>query len=145
LIPNGFGEQLKNNMGYNLGFSLSVPIFNRFQIKSNVSRAIINQERAELQLLDRELKLRESIEKAYADAKAALDQFVSSEISLKAQQELFKNAQASYNSGVMTSFDFDQVRNRLVNAQSTMVNAKYNFVFRTKLLEYYYGIPIVME
>ncbi|SNR55813.1 outer membrane protein [Lutibacter agarilyticus] len=143
-VPNGFGEQLKNNMGYNLGFSLSVPIFNRFQTKSNVNRAIINQERAALQLLDRELKLRESIEKAYADAKAALDQFVSSEISLKAQQELFKNAQASYNSGVMTSFDFDQVRNRLVNAQSTMVNAKYNFVFRTKLLEYYYGIPIVM-
>ncbi len=144
-VSNGFGEQLKNNLGYNLGFSLSVPIFNRFQTKSNVNRAIINQERAALQLLDRELKLRESIEKAYADAKAALDQFVSSEISLEAQQELFKNAQASYNSGVMTSFDFDQVRNRLVNAQSTMVNAKYNFIFRTKLLEYYYGIPIVME
>lgn len=143
--PDSFGDQLSNNLGYNLGFSLNVPIFNRFQTKSNVNRAVINQERAALQLLDRELKLRESIEKAYADAKAALDQFVSSEISLKAQQELFKNAQESYNSGVMTSFDFDQVRNRLVNAQSTMVNAKYNFVFRTKLLEYYYGIPIVME
>ena len=45
----------------------------------------------------------------------------------------------------MTSFDFDQVRNRLVNAQSTMINAKYNFVFRTKLLEYYYGIPITID
>jgi len=45
----------------------------------------------------------------------------------------------------MTSFDFDQVRNRLVNAQATKVNAKYNFVFRKKLLEYYYGIPIVMD
>ena len=144
-VDNGFGEQLKNNMGYNLGFSLSVPIFNRFQTKSNVNRAIVNQKRSELQLLDKELKLRESIEKAYADAKAALSQFKSSETSLVAQEELFKNAQESYNSGVMTSFDFDQVRNRLVNAQSTMINAKYNFVFRTKLLEYYYGIPIVME
>jgi len=145
LIPNGFGEQLKNNMGYNLGFSLSIPIFNRFQTKSNVSRALINQKRAELQLLDEEVKLRESIERAYADAKAALDQFVSSEKSLLAQEELFRNAQESFNSGVMTSFDFDQVRNRLVNAQATKVNAKYNFVFRTKLLEYYYGIPIVMQ
>ena len=45
----------------------------------------------------------------------------------------------------MTSFDFDQVRNRLVNAQSSMTNAKYNFVFRTKLLEYYLGIPIVLN
>ena len=144
-VSNGFGEQLKNNMGYNLGFSLSVPIFNRFQTKSNVNRAVVNQKRTELQLLDQELQLRESIEKAYADAKAALDQFSSSETSLVAQEELFKNAQESYNSGVMTSYDFDQVRNRLVNAQSTMINAKYNFVFRTKLLEYYYGIPIVME
>jgi len=144
-ISNGFGEQLKNNMGYNLGFSLSVPIFNRFQTQSNVSRALINLKRAELQLLDKEIKLRESIEQAYADAKAALDQFVSSEKSLVAQEELFRNAQESFNSGVMTSFDFDQVRNRLVNAQSTMINAKYNFVFRTKLLEYYYGIPIVMQ
>ncbi|MFD1293224.1 TolC family protein [Lutibacter holmesii] len=144
-VDNGFGEQLKNNLGYNLGFSLSVPIFNKFQTKSNVNRAIVNQKRTELQLLDKQLQLRESIEKAYADAKAALDQFRSSEKSLEAQEELFKNAQESYNSGVMTSYDFDQVRNRLVNAQSTMINAKYNFVFKTKLLEYYYGIPIVME
>jgi len=145
IVPNGFGEQLKNNIGYNLGFSLSVPIFNRFQTKSSVSRAVINQKRAELQLLDKEVKLRESIERAYADATAALDQFVSSEKSLVAQEELFRNAQESFNSGVMTSFDFDQVRNRLVNAQATKVNAKYNFIFRTKLLEYYYGIPIVMQ
>lgn len=143
-VPNGFGQQLKDNMGYYLGFTLNVPIFNRFQTKSGVSRAVINQQKTELQLLDEQVKLRESIEKAYADAKAALDQFVSSETSLVAQEELFRNAQESYNSGVMTSFDFDQVRNRLVNAQSTMVNAKYNFVFRTKLLEYYYGIPIVL-
>lgn len=140
-----FGDQLGDNMGYNLGFSLSVPIFNRFQTKSNVNRAIINQKRTELQLLDQEVKLRESIEKAYADATAAMDQFKSSETSLVAQEELFRNAQESFNSGVMTSFDFDQVRNRLVNAQSTMVNAKYNFVFRKKLLEFYYGIPIVMD
>lgn len=143
-VPNGFGQQLKDNMGYYLGFALNVPIFNRFQTKSGVSRSMINQQKVELQLLDEQVKLRESIEKAYADAKAALDQFVSSETSLVAQEELFRNAQESYNSGVMTSFDFDQVRNRLVNAQSTMVNAKYNFIFRTKLLEYYYGIPIVL-
>jgi outer membrane protein len=143
-VPNGFGQQLSDNMGYYLGFSLNVPIFNRFQTQANVSRSIINQKKTELRLLDEQIKLRESIEKAYADAKAALDQFVSSQSSLVAQEELFKNAQESFNSGVMTSFDFDQVRNSLVNAQASMVNAKYNFIFRTKLLEYYYGIPIVM-
>lgn len=145
IVPDSFGQQLGDNMGYNLGFNLSVPIFNRFQTKSGVTRAEIRKKQAELQLVDRKLKLREQIEKAYADATAALDQFVSSESSLIAQEELFKNAQESFSSGVMTSFDFDQVRNRLVNAQSTAVNAKYNFVFRTKLLEYYYGIPITLN
>jgi len=142
---NPFGTQLGDNMGYNLGFNLSVPIFNKFQTSSGVTKAEIRKEQAELQLLDRKLKLREQIESAYADATAASDQFVSSEASLVAQEELFKNAQESYNSGVMTSFDFDQVRNRLVNAQATLINAKYNFVFKTKLLEYYYGIPITLE
>ncbi len=145
VIPNGFGKQLENNIGYSFGFSLSVPIFNRFQTKSGVTKAEINNKRAELQLLDKQIKLRESVEKAYADAKASLNQFVSAQKSLSAQEESFKNAQESYNAGVMTSFDFDQVRNRLVNAQSSMINAKYNFVFRTKLLEYYLGIPIVIE
>jgi outer membrane protein len=144
-VPNGFGKQLEDNLGFNAGFSLSIPIFNRFQTKSAVAKAKINLQRTELALLDRQVKLRETIEKAYADAKASLNQFISAEKSLFAQKESFKNAQESYNSGVMTSFDFDQVRNRLVNAQSSMTNAKYNFVFRTKLLEYYLGIPIVLN
>jgi len=144
-VPNGFGQQLEDNLGFNAGFSLSIPIFNRFQTKSAVAKAEINQQRTELALLDKQIKLRETIEQAYADAKAALNQYISAEKSLYAQNESFKNAQESYNAGVMTSFDFDQVRNRLVNAQSSMANAKYNFVFRTKLLEYYLGIPIVLN
>ena len=144
-VDNGFRKQFKDNLGYNFGFSLNIPIFNRFQIKTGVAKAKINQKKSELFLLDKKIKLRETIEKAYADAKASLDQFISTEKSLKAQEESFKNAQESYNSGVMTSFDFDQVRNRLVNAQSSIINAKYNFVFRTKLLEYYLGIPITIE
>ena len=144
-VPNGFGKQLEDNLGYNLGFSLNIPIFNRFQTKSGVAKAQINHEIASLQLQDKQVKLRETIEKAYADAKAALNQYISAEKSLLAQNESFKNAQVSYDNGAMTSFDFDQVRNRLVNAQSSLANAKYNFVFRTKLLEYYLGIPIVLE
>lgn len=144
-VPNGFGKQLEDNLGYNFGFSLNIPIFNRFQTKSGVAKAQINQEIATLQLQDKQVKLRETIEKAYADAKAALNQYISAQKSLLAQNESFENAQVSYDSGVMTSFDFDQVRNRQVNAQSSLANAKYNFVFRTKLLEYYLGIPIVLE
>lgn len=144
-VSNGFEKQIEDNLGYNIGVSLNIPIFSRFQNKASVNKAEIRKEQAELQLLDEKINLRESIEKAYADAKAALKQYLAAQKSLEAQKESFNNAQASYNAGVMTSFDFDQVRNRYVNAQSSLVNAKYNFVFRTKLLEYYLGIPIVIK
>lgn len=144
-VPNGFGKQLEDNLGYNVGLSLSIPIFNRFQNKVAVNKAKINSEKAELQLVEKKTKLKEAIEKAYANAKAALNQYLSAKKSLQSQEESFKNAQNSFDAGILTSFDFEQIRGRLVNAKSSMINAKYNYVFRTKLLEYYLGIPIEIK
>lgn len=142
LVRNNFGDQLDNNLGYNFGFNLSVPIFNRFQTKSSVSKAEINRERVELALEQEKQTLRTNIEQAYADAKATLNQYLSSQASVQAQEEAFKNAQDSYSLGIMTSLDFEQVKNRLINAQSSLINAKYNFVFKTKVLDFYLGKPL---
>ena len=142
LIPNGFGQQLNDNMGYNFGFNLNVPIFNRNQTKASVNRAKISNERITYALEQEKQTLRTNIEQAYADAKAAYNQFESSKLSLDAQKESFKNAQESYNLGVMNSFEFEQVRNRLINAESNLINAKYNFVFKTKVLDFYLGKPL---
>jgi len=141
-VDNGFMQQVENNLGYNLGFSLNVPIFNRFQTKASVNKAKINNERIAFSLDQAKQDLQSTIEQAYADAKAALKQFEASQVSLAAQNESFKNAQESYNSGVMNSFEFEQVRNRLVNAEANLINAKYNFVFTTKVLDFYLGIPL---
>lgn len=144
-IPNGFGKQLKDNLGYNIGLSVNVPIFNGFRNKINVSKAKIRREVALYNLEDEKIKLREKIERAFVDSKAAMKQYEVSLKSLKSQEVSFNNAQQSYSSGVMTSFDFDQVRNRMVAAQSTLINAKYNYIFKTKLLDYYSGIPIEIK
>ncbi|MBS9766727.1 MAG: TolC family protein [Flavobacteriaceae bacterium] len=144
-IDNGFSKQIGDNFGYNVGLSLRIPIFNGFQTKVAVQKAKINKQRAEIQLIDQKLKLRKNIEKAYTEAKVALNQYLASKKSLIAQKESFKNAKESFNAGIMTSFDFEQVRNRMVNATSSMLNAKYNYVFKTKVLEYYYGIPIEIK
>ncbi len=144
-IDNGFGKQIGDNFGYNFGLSLRIPIFNGFQNKVAVQKAKINKQRADIQLIDQKLKLRKNIEKAYTEAKVALNQYIATKKSLKAQKESFKNAEESYNAGIMTSFDFEQVRTRMVNATSSMLNAKYNYVFKTKVLEFYYGIPIKIE
>lgn len=141
-VPNGFGQQINDNLGYNFGFNLNVPIFNRLQTKANVTRAEINNERIAYALEQEKQTLRTNIEQAYADAKAAFNQFESSKLSLDAQNESFKNAQESYNLGVMNAFEFEQVRNRLINAESNLINSKYNFVFKTKVLDFYLGKPL---
>ena len=139
----GFFKQLDNNLSYGVGVSLNVPIFNRFQTKNRVAKSTIDKEVSELALENQKLQLQQEIESAFLDAKAAAKTFEAAEISLEAQQEAFKNAQVSYDYGSMTQFDFDQVRNRLVNAEGAMIRAKYDYVFKTKVLKFYYGESIV--
>ena len=140
-----FFTQLDDNLGYGVNFSLNIPIFNRNQTKSNVNRQKINYEISKFGLENQKLQLQQTIEKAFYDAKAAAKTFESAEKSLLAQNEAFKNAQESYDLGAMTLFDFDQVRNRLVDAEGAIIRTKYDYVFKTKVLKFYFGEPIVVE
>jgi outer membrane protein len=134
-----FFKQLNDNLGYNIGLSLNVPIFNRFQTKNRVEQSEINKEISETRLESEKLSLKQTIEQAFLDVKTALKSYEAAKISLEAQDEAFKNAQERYNYGAMTQFDFDQVRTRLVNAQSTLIRSKYDYVFKTKVLQFYSG------
>lgn len=144
LKPSGvssgrFFDQLEGNLGYGIGFNLNIPIFSRFQNKNNVAKSVLNRNFAELTLENEKLSLQQTIEQAYLDTKAASKSYEAARVSLESQREAFKNAQESYNLGAMSLFDFDLVRNRLVNAESTLIRAKYDFVFKTKVLQFYYG------
>ncbi|GGG94467.1 transporter [Polaribacter pacificus] len=138
-----FFNQLNNNFGYGIGLSVNVPIFNRYQNKVNVNKAKINKEKSELSLESAKLSLQQSIQRAFLDAKAALKSYEAAKSSLIAQEEAFKNAQERYNFGAMTLFDFDQVRNRYVSAESTLIREKYNYVFKTKVLKFYNGESVL--
>ncbi|MBI9040415.1 TolC family protein [Lutibacter sp.] len=156
-IGTGYGYNLKNNshipyftqlddnLGYGINFNVNIPIFNRNQTKSNVNRQKINHEISKFGLDNQKLQLQQTIQKAYYDAKAAAKSFQSAEKSLIAQKESFKNAQESYNIGAMTQFDFDLVRNRLVNAEGAIIRAKYDYIFKTKVLKFYYGESITLD
>ena len=144
-VPNGFGEQLENNLGYNAGASLSIPIFNGNRTKTSVNRAVVNEKKAAYRLEQEKQTLRSNIETSFTDTKAALNQYLISKASLKAQDAAFINAQQSYELEAINTFEYEQVRTRFVNAQSSLVRAKYNFIFKSKLLEFYFGIPIVSE
>ena len=149
VVPGDFNEYffkqvLKDNVGYALGVSLNVPIFNGFKTNASVQRSKINKEIFETRLESEKLSLKQTIEQAFLDVKAASKTFEAASMSLKAQEEAFKNAQEKYNYGSMTQFDFDQVRNRLVNAQGAMIRSKYDYVFKTKVLQFYSG-ELVLE
>ena len=131
--------QLNSNLGYGVGFNVSIPIFNRFQTENRVAQSVINKEISEFRLLDEKLRLEQTIEQAFLDVKTALKTYEAAKVSLEAQEEAFKNAQESYNFGTMTQFDFDQVRTRLVNAQAALIRSKYDYVFKTKVLQFYSG------
>jgi len=141
---SGYFKQLENNRGHSVGVSLSIPIFDKNTTKINIQRAQIQKEIANNTLENEKINLHATIERAYIDAKTSLKTFEATQKSLQAQQEAFRVTKERYDAGILTSFDFDQVRNQLVNAQSAMVRAKYNYVFRATFLDFYSGKKIVM-
>ena len=143
-LPDGvsnptFGSQFEDNFGYGGGFRVGIPIFNRFQTKNRISQAYINKEISQVRLENQKLLLEQTIQQSFLDVKAALNSFEAAKVSLQSQREAYKNAEESYNFGATTLFDFDLIRNRLVSAESALIRAKYDYVFKTKVLEFYAG------
>ena len=136
---DNFFSQLSDRFQYGASISLSIPIFNRFQTKNGVERAMVNKEVSQLNLINQKLQLQQIIEQSFVDAKAAAKAYEAAKISLESQKEAFKNAQERYNLGDMTLFDFDLVRNRYVSAESSLIRSKFDYVFKTKVLQFYYG------
>ncbi len=140
---NTFTNQLNNRFNYGIGLSVSIPIFNGYKTDAGVARAEIQQNISEFALEKQKLNLQQTIEQAYLDTKLAAKTYEATKVSLVAQNEAFKNAQISYNQGAMTQFDFDQVRNRQVKTQGAMIRAKYDYIFKTKVLKFYFGENII--
>lgn len=144
-LDNRFKEQVSNNLNKSFQFSLTIPIFSNLMVKTNVAKAKLNTELAELELESEKLALQQTIQSAYFDAKSALKTYEASQFSLVAQEKSFENAQIKYNLGSMTSFDFDKVKQELIEAQSALVRSKYDFVFKVKVLEFYKGLNVTAE
>jgi outer membrane protein len=108
-----------------------------------VKRAKINQERAEFQLKQAELDLERNVYQAYNDVVNASKSFEAAQKALEARKQAFNFSKERYNVGLMNAFDFSQSTIALENAQSEVLRTKYDYVFKTKVLEFYFGIPII--
>ncbi len=137
-----FFNQLNDNKSQNFGLSFRVPIFSQFQNKTAVAKSKIQEENAKLNLDQAKLDLESNIQRAFTDAQAALKAYEAAKKSKAAQLLALQNSQERYNLGSMNSFDLEQTRIQLINAQSRLINAKYDFVFKTKVLDFYLGKPL---
>lgn len=140
-----FFNQLNDNKSQNFSLNLRVPIFSQFQNKTAVAKSIVQEENAKLNLEQAKLDLESNIQRAFTDAQAALKAYEAAKKSVEAQKLAFQNSQERYNLGSMNSFDLEQSRIQLINAQSRLINAKYDFIFKTKVLDFYLGKPIVVD
>ena len=142
LFKQNFFNEIDANKGHNFSLSANIPIFSRYQNKTAVARAKIQEENSQLGLDQAKLNLEATIQRAFTDAKGAFRTYEAAKTSLEAQQLSFNNSEERYNIGAMNSFDLEQGRIRLINAEASLINAKYDFVFKTKVLDFYLGKPI---
>src|SRR5690606_3565999 len=143
--PMPFFEQFDLYKGHNFGLQLNIPIFNGFSARNNLERSKINLEKNRLALEQTELDLERNIYTAYSDAKGAMETYLATKEMLKAREEAFRYTKERFENGMATAFDYNQSQTLLVNTQSDLLRTKYDYLFRTRILEFYFGIPIIQR
>ena len=139
-----FRSQLKDKSGQYVAFNLSIPIFSRFSVRNQVRSAKINISNQQLILENTKKTLYKEIHMAYINATSAQEKYKASSRAVKASAESFKYAEERYEIGKSSVFEFNEAKTKLVQSQSEEIQAKYDYIFRTKILDFYNGIPIVL-
>lgn len=137
-----FSEQLKNNGRSGVGLALNIPIFNRNQVRNGITSAELQISDYEFRLQAAKNVLRKDIELAYTNALAAFNRYMSTEKAVQSMEEAFRYMEEKFNVGMVNTVDYNLSKNNLTMAQSDLLQAKYQYIFRTKILDFYNGIPI---
>ena len=137
-----WSTQFSNNVNKSIGFSLNIPLFNGLSTASQIKTA-------KLQVLSNKYgydiarqQLYKTIAQAYADAQGSLNKYASAKTALDASTQSFAYAEQKFNAGALNSFDYNNSKNRVIKATADMLNSKYDFIFKLKVLDYYQGKPL---
>jgi outer membrane protein len=141
--PPAFFSQFGDNKGQSFGAQLTIPVFNGFAAKNNVERSQVNLEKSKIAVEQQDLDLQRNVYTAFTDAKGALNAHESSIVALESRQEAYHYAKEKFDVGLMNSFDLNQSQTLLSTAQSDVLRTKYDYIFKIKILEFYFGIPII--
>lgn len=143
-LPN-FTDQLWIFDGVSYGAQINIPIFNRYVNKNNIQRSQINVLRSQLQLEQNKLELETDINQAYVDVKSFAKAYEASQKTLESTTLAYQYSKERYDVGLLNAFDFSQAQIRVDNAEADVVRTKYDYIFRLKILEFYFGIPIALD
>lgn len=142
-VPS-WGDQLEANTQSYVGLNLDIPIFNRFSVDNSIKNSQIDIDNKKLQLEQTKKELRRQIEQAYINALASYERFNANKVAVQSMEESFRFTEQKFDLGRVNSVEFNDVKTRLATAQSDLVQAKYEFIFRSKILDFYNGVPIVL-
>jgi outer membrane protein len=141
----GFIDQLWIFDGISYGASLNVPIFNGWRTRNSVKRSKISLKRAEVQFEQDKLALESEIQQAYVNVNTFSKAYEAALKTLEARRLAYDYAKERFDVGLMNSFDFSQAQARVDNAEASAIRTKYDYIFRLKILEFYFGIPISLN
>ena len=139
-----FFQQIWDNLGQSVNLNLSIPIYSNRQIKSNIDRAMINLQSARLSEQSIRNQLRKSIEQTYTDLKSAMKKYEAAEEALKSAEISYKASERKFEVGLLDAISFLIEKNNLNAARSNLLQAKYDFIFKQKILDFYLGNPITL-
>ncbi|MGA0042629.1 MAG: TolC family protein [Flavobacteriaceae bacterium] len=139
---SSFFQQINDNKGHGLNLNVNIPIFSRFRNQTAFARSKIQKDNVQLELDKAKLDLEANVQRAFTDAQAALRSYQASTASVQARELSFSNAQERYAIGALNSFELEQARLALINAKALSINAKYDFIFKTQVLDFYLGKSI---
>lgn len=138
----GFFKQYKNNFGQQIGLSANIPIFNKGITKLQVEQSKINEDIAKNNLEQQKMDIKQNVQKAAFDADSNYQAFLAAVDAQASTALALDYAEKSYAAGRTTIYELNNARNNFANAQGSVAQAKYNYLFSQKLLNFYAGIPL---
>lgn len=141
-INRTFSQQMSDNLNKYIGFNLSVPIFNRLATRNQVRTARLQRENYSLQLDNAKKSLYKEIQQAWYNAAASESKYTSSRTAAAASEASFRLISEKYENGKANAVEYNEAKQNLMKAQSDELQAKYEYLFRTKILDFYQGEPI---
>lgn len=135
-------DQIENNFNQSVSLFVRVPIFTGYQARNRVTTARIQQRNAELQGDNIRLQVRQQIETAYTNLRASANRYTATRAQVTSLEQAFRIAESRFNAGAVNSVDYNIAKTNLDRARASLVQAKYDYVFRTKILDFYQNKPL---